>query len=333
MEIEAWNRLLGEAEMEALYQSTGDDGTLTAQPLSYDLRIGNACNLQCVMCRPHDSMKWYGLAKKIQGFTKDWALQGDMASKLSIDRTMYSWSESEGFWESFKGNLGSVKELIFGGGEPLIWTKHPDLIEECVRTGHASHIQLRYHTNLTALDQNIFDLWRHFKKVEVFASIDGLNEKNFYVRYPAQWSAIEENLRILDERAPNSVLTMILTSVHAMSFYDLDQFSYWIQDQNFKRVTHGFNGFYHPGLVIEPKFLNVQIYPAPIKEKIREKMLQFESQSEKPSHKIQGVINYMFEKDQSYLLPVFKNYIQALDHSRKTNFKETFPELAEDLEI
>jgi len=332
-EIEAWERLVTQEGLEKLYSSTQPDGELEGTPLSYDLRVGNTCNLQCIMCRPQESVKWFGLAQKIQELTEDPTLKGDMDSKLSIDRGQYQWSESPEFWQGLRKNISSVRELIFGGGEPLIWAKHPELIEECVRSGHASQIQLRYHTNLTVLDKDLFELWKSFKKVEVFASVDGLGERNFYLRHPANWEAIERNLTILEESAPDSVLTMILYSVHALSFYDMDLFANWLQDQKFKRVTHGFNGYFHPGLVMEPKFLSTQVLPLSTKEKIKEKILKFESQSLKPSHKMTGVLNYMFEKDQSHLLPVLRDYISLLDRVRKTSFSETFPDLARELEI
>ena len=330
-EIEAWERLVSKEGLEKLYSSTQPDGEVLGSPLSYDLRVGNTCNLQCIMCRPQESVKWFALAQKIQELTEDPILKGDMDSKLSIDRGQYQWSESPEFWQGLRKNISSVRELIFGGGEPLIWAKHPELIEECVRSGHASHIQLRYHTNLTVLDKDLFELWKSFKKVEVFASVDGLGDRNFYLRHPANWEAIERNLSTLEESAPDSVLTMILFSVHALSFYDLDLFANWLQDQKFKRVTYGFNGYFHPGLVMEPKFLSSQVLPLSTKEKIKDKILKFESQSLKPSYKMKGVLNYMFEKDQSHLLPVLRDYISLLDRVRKTSFSKTFPDLASEL--
>jgi hypothetical protein len=43
----------------------------------------------------------------------------------------------------------------------------------------------------------------------------------------------------------------------------------------------------------------------------------------------EGVLDFMNSEDKTNLLPNFKNYITKMELIRQTNFKETFPELAD----
>ena len=51
---------------EMAYANTKEDGTLKeSKILSVDLRVGNQCNLRCVMCFPGESTRWYRDYKEI----------------------------------------------------------------------------------------------------------------------------------------------------------------------------------------------------------------------------------------------------------------------------
>lgn len=332
IENEVWKRRLGDQGLEQLMAATQEDGAITADPLSIDLRIGNTCNLSCVMCRPHESTKWLGLSEDIYAHTMNESLKRDMDSKKSINMSRYNWQDDEKTWTELKKMAPQLQELIIGGGEPMLLRQHFDFIEYCVQNNYAKNIHLRYHTNLTLLNTEYFSLWKEFKVVEFFVSIDGVGEKNFYNRFPAKWEDIEKNLRALDSQPYNNIQTMILFSSHFLSLYSLDELCRWIEAQNYKKVTKGFNGYLHPALVMEPRYLNPQVYPQKIKEKIMQKIAQFEKVSQKPSNKVSGVLQFMNAADESNQLSTTLEFIRQLDRSRGTNFQKTFPELAADLE-
>lgn len=328
-EMQVWRERIGEDGLRRLREETEADGRINLMPRSLDLRLGNTCNLQCVMCRPQDSSKWVGLAKRLAEDLQSPELIGEMKHKLSLDQNDFEWQNGAAFWDELGDQLPHLDEMIIGGGEPMLLEPHFRFLERCVSSGHASKIQLRYHTNLTILPKEILSLWQEFKLVEVFASIDALMDKNHYVRHPAKWDDIERNLRLLDTLSYAKVRTMILCSVHLLTLFHLDQFLDWLQGQNFKTVTRGYNGLIHPGIVLFPEYLSVQTYPAHVKNIVSDKILAFERRSRKPSHKIQGVLNYMFERDQSARLPQALAYIKSLDRVRGTSFERTFPDLAE----
>lgn len=326
-EIDVWERRMGREKILDLIQNTQADGAVDFSPVSLDLRIGNTCNLQCVMCRPHDSIKWLALSEKMHGDAVSKSLKEDMQYKKSLNLADFEWQESDDVWDQLLEMAPTLNEVIVGGGEPMLLKNHFKFLKHCVEHGFAGQIQLRYHTNLTVLDRTMFDLWRHFKLVEFFVSLDGVGEINTYVRYPAKWQTIEENLDFLDSVPHDNVRIMLLFSSHFLSLFYLDQFSEWVEAKRFKKVTHGYNGYFHPGIVMQPSYLSPQVYPQAIKQEIAEKLQAFEKRSKKPSHKVHGVIQYMLEADKSDNLPTVMEYIGLLDRHRGTDFKKTFPEL------
>lgn len=322
-----WQRRFSEAEYQRLVRETHSDGQIDHPIQAIDLRLGNTCNLACIMCRPQDSSKWAGLSQKMENSVRDRKLFDDFEAKAQMNTSKYDWFRRPEIWEDLKDSFSNIRELIIGGGEPMLLEEHRKLIEYCVETGHASHIQLRYHTNGTILDPKIFDLWKHFKLVEVFVSLDGIGERNHYMRYPSAWPTIEKNLHRLDQYPHGNLDVALLCSVHVMSAFYLDEFAQWIQDQNFQILNRRIEGYFHPGIVHFPSHLSVQTLPTKTKDVIRDKLLRFEERSLKPSSKIQGVIGFMYENDLQKQLGITREYFRALDVTRKTSFLKVMPEL------
>ena len=46
-------------------------------------------------------------------------------------------------------------------------------------------------------------MWEKFKRVQIGASIDGMNDVLEYQRYHAKWKSIEKNLQLLDNLPKN----------------------------------------------------------------------------------------------------------------------------------
>jgi len=332
-ENEAWKRRLGQEKIEERLGKVEADGRLSEGLVAVDLRLGNTCNLTCVMCRPQDSSKWVGLAKKLEGNLKNLSLKWEWANKSRIDTSRFEWYKREIFWESLDEILPSLRELIIGGGEPMLLEEHRRLIEACVKSGHAKHIQIRYHTNGTLLSEDIFELWKHFEVVEAFISLDGIGEKNTYMRAPASWEAILKNLRRLDDYPHGNLRVLLLCSIHLMSAFYLADYAQWVEDQNFKIINRDFNGYYHPGLVHYPRYLSVQALPKEAKDLVAARLKSFEERSKKPSNKIAGVLNFMYQDDLTDLLPQTREYLRKLDQARKTDFAAVMPELNDHLGV
>jgi len=306
-------------------ESTLSDGTITVDPFTLDIRAGNTCNLKCVMCRPNESSKWLLDSKKIMDSTENLDLKLDWAIKSNIDTKNFTWVEKEEFWKEFEQLVPNLKEIIFGGGEPFLLKSINSLINYMVETGHSKHIKIRFHTNGTQIPVSFWPLVDKFREIEMLFSIDGLDEQNYYVRYPAKWEEIVKNLWLSDQ---HNAKTMILYSLHSMSMYNLVDLYKWRLEQSFKNINS------IPiilGRVYNPTYLNPQGLPLVVKEKISKRIMDFVDEN-KSKHE-PGYFDSLIENANWIMDSNFSNYdtlieyIKRLDEVRGTSFEQVYPEL------
>ena len=333
IENKAWLDKLGEKRLNEILANVDASGNTTEGVIAIDLRLGNTCNLQCIMCQPRESSKWNGAADSFLKQLRNSSLVKEWSYKRNIKVEKFEWYRNENFWENLESFLPTLREIIIGGGEPMLIKEHLNFIKKCVDSGEASHIHLRYHTNMTRLPEDMIPYWEKFERVEFFSSIDGMEDVGHYVRYPAKWSQVEENIRKIDELAPN-ILLRLLYSVNALNIGHLPDFLRWVKKQNFKKLAsvRGIQGFVHPGIVHWPKYLNVKVLPTEYKQWVaQEFQILREEFKEYDFDKYEGVVNLMNSQDWSDQLPQLNDYIRALDVSRGTDFFKVFPQLSEHL--
>ena len=84
----------------------------------------------------------------------------------------------------------NVEKIYFAGGEPLIMPEHFQLLTKLIETGRSKNVTLIYNTNCTILDykgNNLLDLWKNFKWVNIGASIDAMGTRIEYIRKGTRW--------------------------------------------------------------------------------------------------------------------------------------------------
>ena len=313
--------------LEDLLKRTSKDGSFAGEIVFLDLRLGNKCNLVCNMCGAQEAILWNKMAKEIYKSSKTLSLKEYMGYQISSVYFPLNWYKRTEVVKDIYSHLSSIKRIVIAGGEPLLIKEHYDLLDECIRRKEASHITLHYHTNGTIIRPDLFAKWNHFETVMVFVSLDGLQEQNYYIRYPCSWKLIEKNLHLLDKESPPHVHPMILHTIQAMNIYYLPEFLFWLLDGKFKKL-HLHENIFHTEVVHNPYFLSCQILPVEIKRKIVEKIQEKLSSKNLNLERIYSIIDYMNIEDKSEHLPIFKDYIKALDNVRGTCFSKTFLELA-----
>ena len=333
-----WEKIISQKDVVQNISETGD---YRGPVLSLDLRIGNTCNLACTMCNPNESTLWNRQMTQIQENLLPFyfknpikGLSAYLSSQVLNSRaSLMKWHEREELWEDLKRHLPHVKEIVMGGGEPFLIPSQGRIVQECIEKGYAKNIELYYHTNGTLIKREFFEKWKHFKKVMLFISLDGVGEKNRYIRYPADWKKLVENLEIVDKESPDNIESMILCTVQIKNMYYLPEFCEWIKNQKFKKVQAYYEDLIYTGLVHNPPYLSIQVYPDFVKEKITKNFQQLLKIYGAKANRFQDLVAFMNQKDKSKYLEWFKCYVKALDQARNTSFNETFPELAEDLGV
>ena len=315
-----WYKKLGKEYLQGLVDGTKQDGSVPHDLITVDFRLGNTCNLQCIMCRPVDSSKWVKHAKILsETLTTD--AKYDWEHKISdYTDSKFEWYKDPEFLEDFYSSAENIKHMIFGGGEPLYIKEHKELIKQLVDRGYSKNIELRYHTNGTIWDQEVVDLWANFKRVEVMISLDGLDIVNDYIRYPADWATVEKNLRLYDDS--HAVIDpKILCTVQALNINNLPEFADWLLSQNYKKIgkTQGF--IFHPGILHYPMYLSAKVLPEDAKAKISHKLTSYANKHSDNSQiqKFRQLIEFMNAEDHSFVFEQTLDYIGKLDELRSTN--------------
>ena len=316
-ETEVWNEQL---DMDNIVGSITEDGALPVSIPYFDLRLGNMCQLKCVMCSPHDSSSWI----------KDWKLQYPKYKSIELKQDQgwdskydYTWYQKGSFLDTMKEQAQFIKELYFAGGEPLLIPEHYKILQFMVDTGNAGNCMLRYNSNGLELPEKLLELWSHFKEVRFNFSIDAIGDKNHYIRYPSDWNTIVQNLHILDN-TPDNIIVNIACAVQLLNIIYLPELAKWKLSQNFKKVhmhpkTNGDIGTH---LVYFPSYLNIRVLPVELKELAAKNIRGF---TDNP--RWLGFIDYMMQEDWSSKLPSTIEYLETCDTTRETNFRLVFPEL------
>ena len=188
----------------------------------YDLRMGNACNLKCVMCNPNNSNQW---AEEYQNHTHLKHQHQTIGNKWAIDGSLL---------DDIKNNLQNVQLLYFAGGEPLLIKKHKEIIDLCIELGLSKNIDLRYDTNGTYINDEWIDKWNNFKNVQINFSIDGGKEVNEYVRYPINHDAIPE---VFDLLSKSNLTVFLQIALGAHNVFEIKHLENYKNQYEFKGVN------------------------------------------------------------------------------------------------
>jgi MoaA/NifB/PqqE/SkfB family radical SAM enzyme len=324
-----WYKELGEEYIRDLISKTEPNGRLTEDLITFDFRLGNTCNLQCVMCRPKDSSRWLGDAKKLARMLETDA-KYDWESKIKLNHDYFEWYKKDRIWKDFSYLFPNIRELVFGGGEPLLIKEHYTLIRDLVDGGFAKDISIRYHTNGTILTDEILEFWKEFKNVDLMISVDMWGKKNEWVRYRSHWSDVIDNLRILDDTGDN-INPRLSACVHALNIYDIPDMAENCLNAGFKKVGNIYDKLFHVQTVQYPEYMSSQVLPLEVKSKVKEHWESFSHLKEINQWKtnIERQIDFMMSEDHSHLMPQLLEYKSKLDQLHGTNYSEYFPEFSE----
>lgn len=329
-ETEVWNERI---DVQEIVDQTHDDGTLPVNIPYFDLRLGNLCNLKCIMCSPHDSSKW----------VKDWKLQYPKYELIDLKQDQgwdpsfdYVWYKKSSFLDSVKNQAHHIKELYFAGGEPLLIPEHYAILQFMIDEGYAKDCILRYNSNATDISQRLLDMWEYFKEVKFNFSIDSVGEKNDYIRHPSKWDSIVSNMHLLDNTSDH-ITVNLACAVQLLNIHSLAELAQWKLDQNFKKINRApyGGGIIGLHLVYLPSYLNVRVLPQDLKDQAADTISKFANSinthefinSAYGKMRWLGLVDYMNSEDWSHKLPAAVQYLEICDKTRELNFRNTFKEL------
>jgi MoaA/NifB/PqqE/SkfB family radical SAM enzyme len=350
-ETEYWGNRFN---LDELVAETKEDGSIPPKIRYIDLRLGSKCQLACVMCSPHDSTGWIKEWNEMYPQMKNEKLKNTSGwhNKGRNDGASYNWHKNNPrFWADLMDQIPHMYQLYFAGGESLIIDEHYELLEECIKRGHAKNMELRYNSNAVEWRDDLFDLWAEFKRVRFHYSVDALGDQNDYIRYPSKWNHQVEQMWKLDATTDNVEVTTA-TTIMALNIGYIPDFIKWKVEQGFKKWNKwpfGAGGI-NMHFAYWPPQLNVKTLPLELKKQVTDKYenefypwldenwdkftgvkeagITKEQWMNAPYglKRYQGVIRFMNAEDWSARMPEFKEYIKLVNKTRGyDNFEEIFP--------
>jgi organic radical activating enzyme len=338
-------------DIQELIKETEEDGTVPYKLQYLDLRLGHTCNLKCIMCSPHDSSMWLPEHKKVFPIFESPLIKKQL--KFDDDFNNH-WHENPAFWEQVYEQIPNIKQLYFAGGEPLLIKEHKLFLQEIIKRGYADKISLRYNSNGILVNDEIIEIWEQFKKVKVGISLDGLHKRVGYIRYPTDFSVVEQNLWRL-ENTSDKIQTNIAFAVQILNIKHVPDFIKWKVTSGFKKLNFDTNaagqvaggGLCGVHLLWIPTWLSLRVLPKEDKEEVRKLFSDLQEwlwknyTQDKEFWEVnpygwkrwEGILDWMDAEDHTNLLPDFREYITTMDNQRGTDFKKTFPELAHLLDL
>ena len=334
------NHWRAQYSFQSFAEKTDSKGFFKENPVYIDMRLGNKCNLECTMCSPQETVRWESLSQKICKTAKTPALKKYFMGHNLFARVAPSklWYERETIKKDLYKLIPHLKRLTIAGGEPLLIKEHHVFLDECIKQNEAGHIELHYHTNGTVLSvplsqdssspSPLFEKWRHFKHVMLFVSLDDIQERNRYIRYPSSWRRIERNMEIIDKQTPPNVHSKILCTIQMKNIFYFKEFVTWIMSKNFKKIHACYENLVHTEVLHQPYFLCCQVLPPHVKKIVTQKFESLYKKFPLKTNRFKTIVDFMNGEDKSRFLYIFKDYVSSLDEIRGTDFKKTFPELA-----
>ena len=170
-----------------------------------------ACNLACIMCGENQSSFW--------------ASQLDL-DKKDLQKIGRLFQKSNNILN--KVDVSQIKKIHFNGGEPMINNDQTDLLVRLDNENVLQNVFISYNTNASIMpSQKIIDLWSRAKLVKIFFSIDAVESAFEYIRWPAQWNEIENNMQIMKQRLPGNVMFGINCTVGSYNLLEIDKVYHW----------------------------------------------------------------------------------------------------------
>lgn len=190
---------LGQREDEVnslVAEAVANNGTLISTPRSIQIKLGNLCNLKCIMCNQASS-------NLIQEEADEWKKTQEQLPKWIqwVDKHEIDWtgidekSNLEELWTNLSYGLVNADQLQLVGGEPLVNPITPLILERLVECGAAKDMTVYIISNLTSLTNKMVELLSAFKQSVISVSWDHINPEKFrFIRFPADYAHFKKNL-------------------------------------------------------------------------------------------------------------------------------------------
>lgn len=324
-------------------KNTQTDGSVNTKPTWLELHFGNVCNLACKMCsqmfshtigkellkigeEDPDFIKW---VKKESGLVNNWTGELD---------TVYDWFKIDKVKRSiFELVSQHVETLNIIGGEPTVIPEFFELLEYCDQQNTLQNKTVTICTNLTNTNPKLLRWLPKFKGFMIHASIDGLGDRNRYIRYPSNWNTIERSIDFYKD-ACSKHTNGFISFAPAIQLLNIDQLvplvEYFEKQSNERDVVAWISHVRYP-LICDYDYAP-QSYRSRVADNLENGIKRI--QVKENANEIQSHVNHLrkevnFDKGQiSNVQKAFMRYNDIQDNFRKDlKWRDLLPDLEKEL--
>lgn len=311
------------------------DGSLNTMPEAIELHFGNVCNLKCTMCSHYFSHMWgkelLAIKDKDPIFFKWIQQQGGNVNNWSTGDLgkVYDWFKDRNvLMKVFDDISDHITKIQAIGGEPTIISEFWELFEYLKEKKTLEKKELQLTTNGTNINKKIVGYFTEMKNVDIMISLDGLNQRNRYIRFPSNWNTIYQNLKTYQElsKQTNSMHCWLAFTPQILNIDQLVEFIIFFQEQNYVvRLNPN---------VVSPKIYDINYFPYEYKKFIKQKLLKdFDKiKDDQNRNDVQQIIKSLeVEPNQNEVkqnIQNFTKYMDYMDNYRKEDsWRSLIPEL------
>ena len=310
-------------------------------PRQLEVYWGNTCNLKCIYCAAHYSSKIHQEEKRFGLFNTDGVILD--ADKWQMSDRIEEATEKLFVW--FENNIQHLHKLFIMGGEPFL-QKETERMIAFLEQRELPNLTLCFFSNLT-VDHERVKNWvqrldrlvkeKRLDKLQIVGSLDSWGAEAEYVRNGLDLKLFQKNFEyILNESSTlqniNSSLTVTAVTGMPVLVDKINEWSkirpvYWSM---MKASTYN----YGPRPYLYPGIFGRKVNDIGLKEAVEKFDVNSYGHidSVKANYKnyMNGIINEFENREPDpFRQKQFKIYLSELDRRRGTDYKKTFPTIAE----
>ena len=334
LRIQDMKNYKGHAGKEELYL---EDFTISKDDKYFKLNLGlsNICNLGCVMCVPSNSSFFWEEKTKYdphhffdrssygrvhQGKIKD-IVENPIPKKITEKNPHLNHYTKEDINDLIDSmDLNAKPQIQLHGGEPSIMYQSIYFLQRLEEKNYTD-VQIEFNSNFQHYNPKFFNKLNNFKGGTALVSIDAMGSPGEYIRYPSSWDKVSSNVIRFKNEYGNKFRVTICPTVQILNIFYIDKLIEWTQHHNL--VLSLYNS------VVTPRYFAMNNLPKNAKEYLTNKIekLDLSNLWNAAKDMRQVLLNHLNSEpntEPEYI--VFK--LNQIDAIRKTNWKKTFPELA-----
>jgi MoaA/NifB/PqqE/SkfB family radical SAM enzyme len=274
---------------------------------SFDLTLGNLCNLKCVMCNP-------GLSSQLLAEANLNPALKNRYSKNYIQKD-FDWPKGDDFVDWCNDHLPQAIHIKFTGGEPFIIPWIQTVLDKIPEEQKKKCI-LHFTTNLTIINLGLFENFSKFKEVWLSVSVEGIQETHEYLRYGHKWETLETNIRLIQEMKIPNLIFKVNHVVQTPSYHSIIPMTEYFDDLNMD---------IHPILLKSPKHHHISALTRGTKENFLADTAEYKGRNNNFINFVRSVSELHMEQDTN-LTKLCIEDLSRLDRVRNNNFRKIIPE-------